>query len=136
MNEERRKEESIRNDDSESRLQEDTVKSRPRPNIEVEIKSGTQEEEEALEMKKEDEDDGGRMMLLESETITTLKEKFSGIKPNGRGMFNAQVTINSKPIYNFLSNHPEEVESDTLLLVRACACAIGVFQTRWYHYNH
>ena len=22
------------------------------------------------------------------------------------------------------------------LLVRACACAIGVFQTRWYHYNH
>jgi hypothetical protein len=21
-------------------------------------------------------------------------------------------------------------------LVRACACAIGVFQTRWYHYNH
>ena len=22
------------------------------------------------------------------------------------------------------------------LLVRACACAIGVSQTRWYHYNH
>ena len=45
-------------------------------------------------MKKEDEDDGRRMMLLESETITTLKEKFSGIKRNDRGMFNAQVTIN------------------------------------------
>ena len=22
------------------------------------------------------------------------------------------------------------------ILVRACACAIGIFQTRWYHYNH
>ena len=22
------------------------------------------------------------------------------------------------------------------ILVRVCACAIGVFQTRWYHYNH
>ena len=113
--------------DSESRFQEDTVKSRPRPNIEVEIKSGTQEEEEALEMKKEDEDDGRRMMLLESETITTLKEKFSGIKPNGRGMFNAQVTINSKPIYNFLSNHPKEVESDTLLSYKLSDCDLCKF---------
>jgi hypothetical protein len=34
------------------------------------------------------------MMMLESETITTLKRKFSGIKRNDRGMFKAQVTNN------------------------------------------
>jgi hypothetical protein len=27
-------------------------------------------------------------------------------------------------------------DSKWYILVRACACAIGVFQTRWYHYNH
>ena len=26
--------------------------------------------------------------------------------------------------------------SNMSFLVRACVCAIGVFQTRWYHYNH
>ena len=40
----------------------------------------------------EEEDDRRGMMILRSETITTLKTKFSGIKRNDRGMFKAQVT--------------------------------------------
>jgi hypothetical protein len=37
-----------------------------------------------------------------------------------------------------LSDDGTTIIIDSLLsfLVRACACAIGVFQTRWYHYNH
>jgi hypothetical protein len=34
------------------------------------------------------------MMMLGSETITTLKRKISGLKRNNRGMFKAQVTNN------------------------------------------
>ena len=41
-----------------------------------------------------------------------------------------------------LSRHPSTPAPSPFFLqypkflVRACACAIGVFQTRWYHYNH
>ena len=54
----------------------------------------------------------------------------------------------SKLVNNLMNNWSERVRAPSVsfrhdgttviidFLVRACVCAIGVFQTRWYHYNH